>query len=106
MTPLGNAQVPPHMKPGDNVYPFGPVADVPGRPFIATRTMAEATRDKGMLEACDLYDSFAETLQIEPPSTFEKIESALGSRSFLIFYSGVYSGALFTAIMAYAWSGL
>ena len=95
----------PPARPHDasNIYPFGP--DVPGRPYIAARAMARATRDEGMLEACDLYDSFAETLQLEPePSTFDKVVSAFNNDRVFFYLLGVYSGALFTAVMAYAWA--
>lgn len=54
----------------------------------------------------DLNDAFAESLQFEPPSTFEKIESALGSRDALIFYCGAFIGSLGFALMCVVWGRL
>lgn len=65
---------------------------------LPVRTLDDIARE------CEGQPDFRETRHIvirEP--LFDRIADALGSRSFLIFYSGFYAGALFTAIMAYAW---
>ena len=49
---------------------------------------------------------YAEQLQAEPPSTFDKVSDALGSRDCLLIYFGFIAGTFFTLGMAIVWSVL